>query len=225
MRKCPVCNRQVKNCDCRQFAQTCRICRKRNTLDGEGNCTCCPLCGESKTEGRCSGDTTCQSSNETEMAVNSNTMPIPTLVQEPPNIKVLEDRSHLENYITALKRWSNLAKATGTKPEFHADIVLDRAFRTYPELYMEMSDNFCDTLKDDGEGIQKIIAWLKTKFGMNKHADMVKVLNQFFSTTRTKNESLIDYLARFEKSYADVKKTGESLSSTCRAILLRSNRR
>merc|ERR1712020_781733 len=85
---------------------------------------------------------------------------------------------------------------------------------------MEMSDNFSDTLKDDGEGIQKIIAWLKTKFGMNKQADMVKVLNQFFSTTRTKNESLVDYITRFEKSYAEVKKTGESLSSTCRAILL-----
>ena len=62
-----------------------------------------------------------------------------------------------------------------------------------------MSDNFSDTLKDNGEGIQKIIAWLNTKFGMNKHADMVKVLNQFFSTTRMKNENLIDYIARFEK--------------------------
>ena len=55
---------------------------------------------------------------------------------------------------------------------------------------------------------------------MNKHADMVKVLNQFFSTTRMKNENLIDYIARFEKSYADVKKAGESLSSSARAILL-----
>ena len=49
---------------------------------------------------------------------------------------------------------------------------------------MEMSDNFNDTLKNDGEGIQKIIDWLRAKFGMNKHADMVKVLNQFLSTTR-----------------------------------------
>ena len=55
---------------------------------------------------------------------------------------------------------------------------------------------------------------------MNKHADMVKVLNQFFNTTRTKNESLVDYITRFEKNYAEVKKMGESLSSTCRAILL-----
>ena len=34
------------------------------------------------------------------------------------------------------------------------------------------------------------------------------------------NESLINYIARFEDSYADVQKTGENLSSTCRAIFL-----
>ena len=49
---------------------------------------------------------------------------------------------------------------------------------------MEMSDNYCDTLKEDGDGIEKIITWLTNKFGMNKHADMVKVLNQFFNTKR-----------------------------------------
>ena len=85
---------------------------------------------------------------------------------------------------------------------------------------MEMSDNFNDTLKNDGESIQKIIDWLRAKFGMNKHADMVKVLNQFLSTTRTKNENSVDYIARFEKNYAEVKKMGENLSPTCRAILL-----
>ena len=86
-----------------------------------------------------------------------------------------------------------------------------------------MSDNLCAALKNDDEDIEKIIAWLSNKFGMNKHADMVKVLNQFFNTTRMKNETLIDYIARFEKSYADVKKAGESLSSSARAIS-RSNR-
>lgn len=96
------------------------------------------------------------------------TMSVPINLLEPPDISVLKDRSRLDHYITALQRWSGLAKASGTQDVFHADIVLDRAFKTYPELYMEMSDNFCDTLKDDGEGIQKIIAWLKAKFGMNK---------------------------------------------------------
>ena len=48
-----------------------------------------------------------------------------------------------------------------------------------------MSDHFGNTL-NSADGISKIVNWLKTKFGMNKHADMVKTLNTFLNTTRTK---------------------------------------
>ena len=65
-----------------------------------------------------------------------------------------------------------------------------------------------------------IVTWLKEKFGMNKHADMVKVLNQFLNTTRARNENLVDYITRFERNYAEVKKLGETLSPTCLSILL-----
>ena len=65
--------------------------------------------------------------------------------------------------------------------------------------------------------MQKIIDWLNNKSGIYKHVDTVKVFNQFFNTTRTKNENLIDYVTRFEKNYAEVQKTRESL---CRTILL-----
>ena len=58
------------------------------------------------------------------------------------------------------------------------------------------------------EGKRKTIDWLNNEYGMDKQADVVKIFNQFFNTTRVKNENLIDYIARFEKSYADVKKTG-----------------
>ena len=118
MRKCPVCNCQVKNCKCHQFAQTCKTCRTRDTLDEEGNCTCCPLCGESKTKGRCSGDTTCQLSTETEMPGDSTTMSMPAIVQEPPDISVLKDRSRLEYYITALKDGPVSPKPQEHNPNF-----------------------------------------------------------------------------------------------------------
>lgn len=83
-----------------------------------------------------------------------------------------------------------------------------------------MSDHFNDALRNDSEGIEKIVNWLKAKFGMNKHADMVKILNQFLNTTRAKNENLVDYITRFERNYAEVKKMGETLSPTCLSILL-----
>ena len=191
MRRCPICNCKVKNCICQQFAQTCKTCRTKGTLDEEGNCTC----------------------TEIEMPVNPPTMSVSTNLQEPPDISVLKDRSRLDYYITALKRWSGLAKATGTQDVFHADIVLDRAFRTYPELYMEMSDKFCDTLKEDSDGIEKIITWLSNKFGMNKHADMVRILNQFYNTTRMKDETLIDYIARLLDSNRRAKQGSASTRS------------
>ena len=83
-----------------------------------------------------------------------------------------------------------------------------------------MSDHFDNVSKDDKEGIKKIVDWLKAKFGMNKHADMVKVLNQFLNTTRERHENLVDYITRFERNYAEVTKMGEILSPTCLSILL-----
>ena len=75
------------------------------TLDQEGNCTCCPFCGESKSKGRCSCGMTCHSS-ETERLENSSTMPVPIDMQEPLGIGVLEDCSRSNYYTTILKRWS-----------------------------------------------------------------------------------------------------------------------
>ena len=163
------------------FAQPCRICRTRDTLDQEGNCTCCPFCGESKTKGRCSGGMTCQLSTEIEMPENPSTASMSTNMQEPPDINVLKDCSRLNHYIMALKRWSD-------------------------------------------EGKKKIIDWLNNKYVMNEQADVVKAFNQFFNITRVKNENPIDYITRFEKSYAEVKKTGENLSSIFRAKTSQSNK-
>ena len=144
MRRCPICSCKVENCKCPQFAQTCKTCRTKGTLDEKGNCTCCPICKESKTKGLCSCCTTCQLStvkctcclwcqktscdccprcqttksncncpSETEMPETS-AMSVPTNLLEPPDISVLKDRSRLDYYITALQRWSGLAKASGT---------------------------------------------------------------------------------------------------------------
>ena len=62
--------------------------------------------------------------------------------------------------------------------------------------------------------------WLKNKFGLNAHADMVKTLNSFLNTCRAKTGALTDFITRFEKNYSEVKKLGEKLSETCLSILL-----
>ena len=67
---------------------------------------------------------------------------------------------------------------------------------------------------------KKMVTRPKKKLEMDKHADIAKVLNLFLNTTRSKNEDLEWYIARFERNYAEVKKLGESLSPTCLSILL-----
>ena len=134
-------------------------------------------------------------------------------------MSILKDRSQLEFYTAALERWATIAKATGVADNLLADIVLAHAFKQAPELCKEMTEHFETSLRDS-QGIKKIIDWLRAKFGMNKHADMVKVLNQFLNTTRSRGENLVDYISRFERNYAEVKKLGETFSPTCLSILL-----
>ena len=136
---------------------------------------------------------------------------------------ILKDPTQLGFYITSLERWATLSARTGTEEEIQAELVLAIAVKQNPELCKEMSEHFGTELRNEKEGIAKISAWLKDKFGINKHADMIKTLNKFLSTCRLKTETLIDFTVRFEKNYAEVKKMGESLSPTCLAIMLLRN--
>ena len=56
----------------------------------------------------------------------------------------------------------------------------------------------------------------------SEHKNIIKAFNLFLSTTRSENEDLEWYIARFERNYAEVKKLGEILSpSLLSALLLR----
>ena len=56
----------------------------------------------------------------------------------------------------------------------------------------------------------------------SEHINIFEAFNRFLSTTRSENEDLEWYIARFERNYAEVKKLGEILSpSLLSALLLR----
>ena len=86
------------------------------------------------------------------------------------------------------------------------------AYNQAQELCKEMTNHFDNSVKRNNKGAKKTVTWPKAKFGMNKHANMVKVLNLFLNTTRSKSENLVGYITRFERNYAEVKKLGETLS-------------
>ena len=133
---------------------------------------------------------------------------------------ILKDPSQLNFYISGLQRWATIAEATGTSKNILADLVLTHAFDQAPILCKELSEHFGNDISQNTEGIEKIVEWLKNKFGLNAHADMVKILNSFLNTYRAKTETPIDFITRFEKNYSEVKKMGEKFSETCLSILL-----
>ena len=65
---------------------------------------------------------------------------------EPPDMSVLKERSQLDFYISALKRW---AKVSGVEETLLEDMVLTHAYKQAPELCMEMTDNFNNSTGDN----------------------------------------------------------------------------
>ena len=135
-------------------------------------------------------------------------------------MSLLKDSTQLNFYLSTLERWKTIVTNTGTPAEILADLVLTYGYKQHQTLCREMSDHFGEELSNNKEGIKMIIEWLKKKYGMNKHADMVKVFNTFWNTTRPRAETLTDFISRFEKNYHEVKKMGETLSETCLSLLL-----
>ena len=136
---------------------------------------------------------------------------------EPPDIATLKDKSNLDFYINALEGW---AECGGYQAEKQADVIFLYAFKTYPELCKELQDHFGKTLKGKAEGVTKITEWLKERIGLVKQADCSRIIIQFHNTFRVKGQDLLSYIKEYEKAYADVKKMGETYSSTTRAILM-----
>ena len=139
---------------------------------------------------------------------------------EPPDMSILKDGSQLNFYLTALENWEELQDFGGYPATKRAAVIFTHGFKQNPSLCKQLTDHFKKTLKDDAKGVEKIIEWLKQKFGLNKHADIVRVLNTWFNVNRNKQESLLDYITRFEAAYAQVESLGEKISATTRAVLL-----
>ena len=235
---CEVCLKLKLQCDCcktcRKFpcskcsrckTRPCQCCTRCSKLE----CICCKKCRAAQCvcvaeEAEVVEIDTSQDTPVTTPKTNTAQIkPVITMAQgllEPPDISILKDQSQLEFYLTALESWEDLQDCGGYPANKRAAVILTCAFKTYPELCKQMSEHFKKTLKDKEDGVEQISDWLRTKFGLNKHADIVRVLNKWLNTTRNKNESLLDYITRFETAHNELANLGETLSSTFKAVLL-----
>ena len=231
---CEVCQKLKRKCEC------CRSCRKfpcsKCSRCKTRPCGCCPRCErlECSCCKKCKAvQCVCQetqedvtvtedSTNKTNTAENT---PKPTFSMaqgflEPPDMSILKDSNQLEFYLSALESWEEIQDCNGYPAQKRAAVIFNCAFKTHPALCKEMGEHFKKTLKDKADGVEQISSWLRTKFGLNKHADIVRVLNKWLNTTRSRNESLLDYITRFEAAHNEVESLGETLSPTFKAVLL-----
>ena len=86
---------------------------------------------------------------------------------------------------------------------------------------------FGDSLENKEDGLTDIINFLKQKFGVSQHSEIVRKLNDFYSCSRQKNEDLVKYTSRFEQTYKEVTRIKVACnrdivmySSTALAVLL-----
>ena len=211
MTRC-VCGRNINNCDCPPGA--CKTC-KLPTKD----CVCCSHCKLPQEECEC-----CQHCRQHPCSCNQvsqspvNTRHIMSQTIEPPDISCLkESKENLDFYIDALEAWSECG---GYQKSKQADVVFMFAFKQYPDLCREMQSHFKKSLRGKEDGVEKIINWLKEKIGLVKHADVSRILRNFQSLSRPRNQDLMSFVSEFEKAYDAVVKVGETFTATTRAIFM-----
>ena len=149
----------------------------------------------------------------------------PFTLKEPPNYATVQgDQRKLTQYIAALKLW---AKVGGVEKKNQADCIKYNAFQFSPDYFDELNARFGESLSENEDGVNHIIAFLEEKFGVNQHTEIVRKLNVFYSCSRSKNEDLVKYTSRFEQAYTEctkIKVAGSkaiiNYSSTALAVLL-----
>ena len=73
------------------------------------------------------------------------------------------------------------------------------------------------------DGVKLLKTTLETTVVRSVGADLRRSFHSWFHTARDTNESLIDYVSRFERHYFLFRKFGESLTSVCQALILIEN--
>ena len=96
---------------------------------------------------------------------------------EPPQFKgVKNDRRKLTLYISALKKW---AKVGGVPKKDQADTVFYHASLHAMDYYEELELKFGDTLSEQEDGLESIITYLQTKYGISQHTEIVRKLSLY----------------------------------------------
>ena len=215
--KCAICNKSAKDWKLCKCPQTCKICLRFKMLGENGSCSGCE-CGNSHNRCSCVEHTSRGNTEARNSSSSSDGKSFGNL--KPPDIGQLKKKENLEVYSTALRRWSRL---TAVKKKEQGDIILHYAHSQYSELAVELDTELSGKVASNEGGVDLIIEALENKFGRSVEADLRMSFHKWFHTVRAKDESLIDYVNRFERNYNTFSNLGESLTPICQALILLEN--
>ena len=94
------------------------------------------------------------------------------------------------------------------------------ASNTFPALYKEMVEHFGDELVDAPDGLNKVTAFLKDRFGLDNTADLISTFKTYMGVSRKKGQDLASYTREVEHAYSQLNKMGESLSYNFQSLFL-----
>ena len=136
---------------------------------------------------------------------------------KPPDIGMLRDKTNLQMYIHAQNQWARLS---GTPRKQQADLIMWHASNTFPALYKEMVEHFGNELVDAPDGLNKVTAFLKDRFGLDNTADLINTFKTYMGVSRKKGQDLASYTREVEHAYSQLNKMGENLSYNFQSLFL-----
>ena len=215
--RCQICHtKQPEKCNCPAVCKNCLTDAKPQV-----ECTCCERC--KKRHDQCSCPESAPGASrqaeggdpQPQQIIYHNYTPVQQF--KPPDISMLKEKTNLSVYLHAQDQWVRLSS---TPKSDQADIVMWHAAQTFPELYKEMIKKFGSSLVNKKDGMIKLTAFFKERFGLDRTADLMATFRAYMAIHRKKNQDLISFIREVEEAYSELEKLGESLSPNFQATFL-----
>ena len=134
---------------------------------------------------------------------------------EPP--KFISDASEYAEFKRKLERWSRITKVEKKK---QAEVVLYHLEGHPSGIQEKIYTALGDEIVDKVDGLQKLIEYLDTIYAKDEMSDAWYKYKKFIQLKRTDQKPVNEFIADFEKAYAEAKRSGCEFSDTVLAFNL-----
>ena len=131
--------------------------------------------------------------------------------------KFIDSASGYSEYKRKLERWSRITK---TEKKKQAEVILYN-LEGHPSGIQEKIDTALgDEIVDKEDGLEKVIKYLDTIYAEDEMTEAWTKYKQFIRLRKKEKQSITEFIAEFEKTYAKAKTRGTSCFDTTLAFKL-----